>query len=195
MANTTDPTAPNALAGLADDAALAAANLDRVVDGQRQLSAELTISERQASQFGRALTSAFVGLAVQGKSVGDVVRSLALSLSRLALNAAFKPLNTLIGNGITGLISGGLGANAPAFTASGALAAPSAFPVTLGAGQDPAAGLARIGGAVSASAQMTPSAGPIVFNVTTPDAESFRRSETQLAAMLNRAVSQGQRNL
>ena len=33
------------------------------------------------------------------------------------------------------------------------------------------------------------------LNVTTPDAESFRRSEAQMAAMLARAVSFGQRNL
>ncbi len=38
--------------------------------------------------------------------------------------------------------------------------------------------------------------GPMVtINVTTPDAESFRRSETQVAAMITRAVSLGQRNL
>ena len=35
----------------------------------------------------------------------------------------------------------------------------------------------------------------VTFNVTTPDADSFRRSETQVAAMLARAVGQGQRNL
>ena len=35
----------------------------------------------------------------------------------------------------------------------------------------------------------------VTFNVTTPDLESFRRSETQLAALLARAVAQGQRNL
>ena len=35
----------------------------------------------------------------------------------------------------------------------------------------------------------------VTFNVTTPDADSFRRSETQLAALLARAVAQGQRNL
>jgi hypothetical protein len=39
-------------------------------------------------------------------------------------------------------------------------------------------------------------AGPsVVLNVTTPDADSFRRSETQLAALIARAVGQGQRNL
>ena len=35
----------------------------------------------------------------------------------------------------------------------------------------------------------------VVFNVATPDAESFQRSESQVAAMLARAVALGQRNL
>jgi hypothetical protein len=35
----------------------------------------------------------------------------------------------------------------------------------------------------------------VTFNVTTPDAESFRRSEGQIAAMLSRAVGRGSRNL
>jgi hypothetical protein len=35
----------------------------------------------------------------------------------------------------------------------------------------------------------------VTFNIATPDAESFRRSETQIAAMLARAVGQGHRNL
>ena len=34
----------------------------------------------------------------------------------------------------------------------------------------------------------------VTFNVSTPDAESFRRTETQLAAMLGRVVASGQRN-
>ena len=35
----------------------------------------------------------------------------------------------------------------------------------------------------------------VTFNVTTPDADSFRRSEGQIAAMLSRVVGRGQRNL
>jgi phage-related minor tail protein len=35
----------------------------------------------------------------------------------------------------------------------------------------------------------------ITMNISTPDAESFRRSETQIGAMLARAVSRGQRNI
>ena len=35
----------------------------------------------------------------------------------------------------------------------------------------------------------------VTINVSTPDAESFRRSESQIAAMLARVVTMGQRNL
>ncbi|MEO1651078.1 MAG: phage tail tape measure protein, partial [Pseudomonadota bacterium] len=35
----------------------------------------------------------------------------------------------------------------------------------------------------------------VTFNVMSPDADSFRRSETQVGAMLARAVASGQRNL
>jgi phage-related minor tail protein len=35
----------------------------------------------------------------------------------------------------------------------------------------------------------------ITFNVTANDAESFRRSEAQISAMLARAAALGQRNL
>jgi len=35
----------------------------------------------------------------------------------------------------------------------------------------------------------------VVFNVTSNDASSFKRSEGQITAMLARAVSRGQRNL
>jgi phage-related minor tail protein len=35
----------------------------------------------------------------------------------------------------------------------------------------------------------------VTLNVSTPDADSFRRCETQIAAMLARAVALGQRNL
>lgn len=41
--------------------------------------------------------------------------------------------------------------------------------------------------------QRSASGVPIVFNITTPDAESFRRSEGQITGMLARAVGRGQR--
>ena len=38
-------------------------------------------------------------------------------------------------------------------------------------------------------------AAPIVFNVSTPDAASFRKSEAQITTMLARAVGRGRRGL
>jgi phage-related minor tail protein len=35
----------------------------------------------------------------------------------------------------------------------------------------------------------------VVVNITTPDAQSFQKSRSQVAAMLSRALAQGQRNL
>jgi phage-related minor tail protein len=36
---------------------------------------------------------------------------------------------------------------------------------------------------------------PITINISTPDAASFNRSQTQIAAMIARAAAAGQRNL
>jgi hypothetical protein len=35
----------------------------------------------------------------------------------------------------------------------------------------------------------------VTFNITTPDADGFRRSQGQIAAMLARATRRGERNL
>lgn len=41
----------------------------------------------------------------------------------------------------------------------------------------------------------TGAAASVILNVSTPDAESFTRSETQVAAMIARAAALGQRNM
>lgn len=172
---------------------------------------EFTEVSRLGSQFASTLSKAFVGLAVEGRSFGDVLRSLALSLSRMALSAAMKPLEGIFGNMFAGLLSGGTafakggliqqGMPVP-FASGGVISSPIAFPL--------AGGRAGIAGEKGPEAIMPLARGPdgrlgvraggsggvaITFNVTTPDAESFRRSENQLAALLARAVGQGQRNL
>ena len=70
-----------------------------------ELQRELTSASQYGRQFGNALTSAFSGVAIQGRALGDVVRSLASSLSRMALNAAFKPVEQGIGSLFSGLLS------------------------------------------------------------------------------------------
>jgi phage-related minor tail protein len=176
-----------------------------------QLQNELKTAANLGRQFSSTLIGAFEGIAIKGKSVGDVLKSLALRLSDLVLKAALKPLEQGFGNLLSGLFSGGLGfakggvvnQGLPVpFAKGGVINSPIAFPLN--------AGRMGIAGERGAEAIMPLSRGPdgrlgiaaqsgggvqITLNVTTPDADSFRRSETQLGAMLARAVSMGQRNL
>ena len=201
--------APPPVADLATQASLARVEVDKLDQSQQRLTSQLTLSAREGRSFGNALTTAFVGLAIQGKGFGDVLRSLALSLSRIALNAAFKPLGNALASGLQGLITSGFGSGSAgaavmssatplAFTASGSLATPQSFPALAGADLRTASSRATPLPAAASTSAISSAAGSglnVTFHVTTPDAESFRRSETQLAAMLTRAVGQGQRNL
>ena len=176
-----------------------------------KLQQELASAARFGRQFSSALTSAFQGLALRGRDFGDVLRSLTLSLSRMALQAAFRPLEqgvaSLVGGALSGRVAfanGGVVQNVlpKPFASGGVIASPVTFPLAggrtglagesgpeaimpLARGSDGKLGVrAQGGGGVS-----------VTINVSTPDADSFRRSATQLAAMLARAVAMGQRNL
>jgi phage-related minor tail protein len=179
-----------------------------------ELRRQLGETAKLGNQFGAALGQAFEGLALKGKSLGDVVRSLGLSLSKIALNAAFKPLEQALGGALSNLFSGGSmlpfanggviaqGMPIP-FAHGGVIASPTTFPLAGGrtglmgeAGAEAIMPLARgPDGRLGVAASGRGQAVNITFNVSTPDVESFRRSETQMAALLSRAVSQGQRNL
>lgn len=173
-------------------------------------------SLREATRLGRQFSSTLVGafesIAIRGKSVGDVLRSVALRLSDLVLRAALKPLEQGLGNVFTGLFSGALafgnggvirqGLPQP-FAAGGVIQSPISFPLAGGrtgiAGERGAEAImplargadGRLGVAVNGGARSM----NVTVNVTTPDIESFRRSETQIGAMISRAVALGQRNL
>jgi phage-related minor tail protein len=175
------------------------------------LSTELRRAAGLGRQFSSALIGAFDGIAVKGKDVSDVLRTLALRLSDIVLKAALRPLEQGFGNLMTGLMSGGLGfakggviqRGLPVpFASGGVIQSPIAFPL--------AGGRVGIAGERGAEAIMPLARGPdgrlgiaarggagmsVTFNVTAQDAQSFLRSETQIAAMLARAVSMGQRNL
>jgi phage-related minor tail protein len=175
------------------------------------LSQELRNAASLGRQFSNSLVGAFDSIAIKGKNVGDVLRTLALRLSDIVLKAALKPLEQGFGNLLGGLLSGGIGfAKGGAvqqgipvpFASGGVIQNPIAFPL--------AGGRLGIAGERGAEAIMPLSRGPdgrlgvaarggagvsVTFNVTAQDADSFRRSETQIAAMLARAVSLGQRNL
>lgn len=177
----------------------------------RPLTEELLKAQQAGQLFARSLSSVFEGVAFKGKSLSDSIRGVALSLSKVALSAAFKPLEgglsklvTGLAGGIVPMAKGGVvqsGMPVP-FAKGGVIASPIAFPLGQGrtglageAGPEAIMPLAR--GADGRLGVRTSGGGgvAVTFNISTPDVEGFRRSQTQIAALLARAVGQGQRNL
>ena len=182
-----------------------------------QIDADTTALEQQLAEcaklgarFGNVLSQSLVDATLRGKGLGDVLRSLALRLSEIALKAAFKPLTDALGGGLASLFSGVAFAKGGVvrgplpvpFAQGGVISSPIAFP--LGGGRF------GVAGERGAEAILPLARGPdgrlgvradgggavhVTFNVATPDAESFQRSETQIGAMLARAVGHGHRNL
>jgi phage-related minor tail protein len=168
--------------------------------------------EKLGDAFGRRITGAFEEAVFSGESLGDTLRSLALDLSRLTLRSALQPLTGAVGDGLAGALSGLLGfakggvVGAPMpqpFADGGVIASPISFPLSGGrtgiageAGPEAIMPLAR-GADGRLGVRTQGGGGPVsvTVNITTPDAESFRRSEGQIAAMLSRTLGRGQRNL
>jgi phage-related minor tail protein len=167
--------------------------------------------QRLGDAFGRRITGAFEDAVFAGESFGSTLRSLALDMSSLMLRSALQPISSAIGGGIAsafqGLMpfakGGVVGAPMPKpFAQGGVIASPVTFP--LGSSRMGLAGEAgpeailplargpdgRLGVRTNGGRGMT-----ITMNISTPDADSFRRSETQIGAMLGRAVARGGRNL
>lgn len=194
------------------DDPIATPTLTVVIDADiSALQAQLNDAARLGTRFGNVLGQSLVDVALRGKGLGDVLRTLAIRLSEIALKAAFKPLTDQLGGLFAGIFTGAPSAFARGgvlsrgtpvpFAQGGVIASPIAFPLAgnrvglagergpeailpLARGPDGRLGVRSEGGGIN-----------VTLNVTTPDAASFQRSETQLAALLARAVSHGQRNL
>ena len=164
--------------------------------------------------FGKVLSRSLSQGIVQGKGFEDILRNIGQKLLDLALRSAMKPLEGVfnsLGSTISGGLGslfqgngagGGLGAGISAFAEGGVVNAPHLFPIGRGLGLMGERGAeailplsrgpdGRLGVASGGSGRAT----SIVMNVSTPDAESFRRSEAQMSAMLARAVARGHRSL
>jgi phage-related minor tail protein len=173
-------------------------SLSGTLDDAEQLSAVFTDLEARSRSFGLALTGALKGAVVDGKGLESVLRGLALRMSDIALSVGLKPLEGLLSSGISNLLGG-----ATPFAKGGVVSSPTYFSSGGGLGLMGEAGAEAIlplrrgpDGALGVAAEGGGGGGArIVFNVTTPDAASFRKSEGQIAAMLTRTVGRGQRSL
>ncbi len=157
--------------------------------GLKARTAELTAA---ATTFSRTMTDAFSSSAVSGQKFGDVLTTLASRIGSLAASPS----------GLKNIFSSIIGStsNVKAFADGGIIGTPSYFPMAGGAGLAGEAGPEAImplqraaDGSLGVAAQ---GGGNVIqVHIATPDAESFRRSESYVTGQIARAVARGQRNL
>lgn len=167
-----------------------------------------------ASGFSGGLRRAFDGVVFDGMKLSDALKGVARSMSETVFNTALKPVQTAFGgflaNGLNSLMSGAMpfakggafsqGRVMP-FAKGGVVSQATAFPMRGGTGLMGEAGpeaimpLAR-GADGRLGVQAAGSSRPVtvVMNISTPDVQGFRRSQSQIAAEALRALSRGQRN-
>ncbi len=164
--------------------------------------------------IGGGLRKAFDGLVFDGMRLSDALKGLAQSIVNTVYGIAMRPVQNALGgflaNGINALASGimpfaGGGAfvqgRVMPFAQGGVVAQATAFPMRGGTGLMGEAGpeaimpLARgADGRLGVQAAGGGRPVTVVMNITTPDVEGFRRSQSQIAAQAGRALARGQRN-
>lgn len=164
--------------------------------------------------IGFGLRRAFDGLVFDGLKLEDALKGLAQSVINTVYGVAVRPVQNAVGgavaNGINGLLSGLLPfAAGGAFTQGrvmpfakgGIVSSPTTFPMRGGRGLMGEAGPEAImpltrgaDGQLGVQASGGGRAVTVVMNISTPDAASFQRSQSQIAAQAARALSRGQRN-
>jgi phage-related minor tail protein len=159
-----------------------------------------------ADKVARSLTSAFANAAVSGKSLDQTLQGIVSTLGKVVVNAGMKPvqqgLSQLISSALSGLGGGGAGGGATAFAEGGIVAQPTFFGsgggvglmgergaeaiIPLSRGPDGRLGLSAGNGSAPTAVHVT---------ISTPDADSFNRSQVQVSSAIARAVARGQRGL
>lgn len=169
--------------------------------------AQLDGIDASAQKASVSLTRAFSDASVSSRAFSATLASVSASLSQMlsSVGAGFlsQGLSSIL-SGLSGSLGGGgVGASVAPFADGGVVASPTFF----GSG-----GSLGLMGERGAEAILPLARGPngqlgiaangataprqsIVVNIQTPDVDGFRRSETQVAAALARAVARGRRGL
>lgn len=169
-----------------------------------------------ASGIGGGLRRAFEGLAFDGMKLSDALKGIARSMADTALSVAMKPIQQALTGAIAGGMENLLGGAKPfadggaflqgrvmPFAKGGVVSQPTYFPMRGATGLMGEAGPeaimplrrgadGRLGVAAAAGGGGRPV--NVTVNVTTPDVAGFRRSQSQIAAQVGRALSRGERN-
>ncbi len=164
--------------------------------------------------IGGGLRRAFDGLVFDGLKLSDALKSVGQTIVDTVYGIAIKPVQNALGgllaNGINSLLGGATpfekgsafsqGRVMP-FAMGGVVSSPTGFPMRGGRGLMGEAGpeaimpLARgADGRLGVQAGGGGRAVTVVMNISTPDVQGFQRSQGQIAAQAQRALSRGQRN-
>ncbi|MTW15174.1 phage tail tape measure protein [Rhodoplanes serenus] len=189
------------------------ASFDETERRAEALSGRLLDLRLEADAFSRTMSRALTGAVVGGRQLDDVLKSLVLRLSDMALKAALTPLGNGLAGGLQSLLGGLLGgASGPGaggmptvtpFATGGVIGAPTWFPLAAGglglageAGPEAIVPLARgADGRLGIAGGTGEAAVRVTVNITAQDAASFRASEVYLTGQIARAVARGRRGL
>jgi hypothetical protein len=170
--------------------------------------------------LSRGVARAIDGLVLDGGRLSDALHSVADTLVQAGWRAAVKPVANHLGGLLTSGVGAVLGKFSPfaageasvkqqvkpfakggVFSGGAVVSAPTLFPMTNGTGLMGEAGPEAImpltrgaDGRLGVRTQGRAQPVQVVMNIHTPDAQSFARSQSQIAARMGRALSLGQRN-
>ncbi len=175
--------------------------------GQGAAKLEATLS--------RGVARAIDGVVLDGMKLSDALKTVAQSMIDAAWKAAVKPVAGHVGGLLSSAVGGIFGQFSPfangagfaqgrvmPFANGGVVSGPTTFPMRGGAGLMGEAGPEAImpltrgaDGKLGVRAEgRTQGPVTVVMNITTPDAASFQRSQSQIAARMSQALNRGARN-
>ncbi len=174
----------------------------------------LSMGDMEKAMTG-GLRKAIDGVVLDGMRLSEALTVLAGSMVNAAYRAAVDPVVDHLGGMFAGTMSnlfGGIGmfANGAGFAqgrvmpfaSGGVISGATAFPMRGGLGVMGEAGPEAImpltrgsDGKLGVRAEGGGRPVTVVMNITTPDVQGFRRSQSQIAAQMGRALSAGRRNL
>ncbi|SMX36707.1 phage tail tape measure protein [Maliponia aquimaris] len=172
-------------------------------------------AERLEATLSRGVARAIDGVVLDGMKLSDALKTVAQSMIDAAWKAAVTPVANHVGGLLSSAVSGVFGGfsafadggsfsqgRVMPFANGGVVSGPTTFPMRGGTGLMGEAGPeaimpltrgadGRLGVRAESGAQ---AAVTVVMNISTPDAASFQRSQSQIAARMSQVLGRGARN-